>query len=219
MKTPAKLNFYLVDDHAIMREGLKMILTAQEGNLVVGEAGDGAVALEEIDRLKPDVLLLDISLPTVSGIEITRKVRKYHPDIKIIILSRHDNEEYLAQLLKYGIHGFVLKDEAGDDLLRAVGALRKGERYLSPRLANHLMNNFESGAPISASNQFSLLTNREREILKLIAEGNSNNEVAKLLWISPQTVRVHRQNMMSKLKVHKVADLVKYAIKEGMIEP
>ena len=218
MKNDNTKTFYLVDDHAIMREGLKLILTAQKGNIVIGESGDGAIALEEIDRLIPDILLLDISLPKVSGIEITRKVRKYHPDMKIIILSRHDNEEYLSQLLKYGIHGYVLKDDAGNDLLRAVEAVKKGERYLSPRLAAHLMNNFESRGILGEKNQFTLLTNREREILKLIAEGNSNDAIGKLLWISPQTVRVHRQNIMSKLKVHKVADLVKYAIKEGIIE-
>ena len=213
-----ELRYYLVDDHAIMREGLKHILTAVPGNIVIGEAGDGGVAIEEIDRLKPDIILLDISLPTVSGIEITRKVRKYHPDIKIIILSRHDNEEYLSQLLKYGIHGFVLKDDAGNDLLRAVDAILKGDRYLSPRLASHLMNNFESGSKVSESEQFTVLTNREREVLKLIAEGKSNEDIANLLWISPRTVKVHRQNVMSKLKIHKVTDLVKYAIKEGITE-
>lgn len=214
-----KVTFYLVDDHAILREGLKHILMTIPEHSIVGESGDGGVALEEIDRLKPDVILLDISLPTVSGIEITRKVRKYHPNTLIIILSRHDNEEYISQLLKYGIHGFVLKDDAGNDLLRAVEAVLKGEKYLSPRIAMRLMGGFEAGGKkITADDQFTLLTNREREILKLIAEGLSNDKIATTLWISSRTVKVHRQNIMNKLKVKKVTDLVKYAIKSGIIE-
>lgn len=212
-----KLTFYLVDDHAILREGLKHILSSQPENVVIGEAGDGGIAFEEIDRVKPDVVVLDISLPVVSGIEITRKVRKYHPDIFIIILSRHDNEEYISQLLKYGIHGFVLKDDAGEDLLRAVEAIRKGEKYLSPRIARQLMEGLGNREK-NPEDQFSLLTNREREVLKLIAEGNSNEKIAQILWISPRTVKVHRQNIMAKLKVNKVTDLVKYAIKSGIIE-
>ena len=212
-----KTTYYLVDDHAILREGLKHILLTMPENEIIGEAGDGGIALEEIDRLKPDVVVLDISLPTVSGIEITRKIRKYHPETFIIILSRHDNEEYISQLLKYGIHGFVLKDEAGEDLLRAVDAIRKGEKYLSPRIAKQLMEGYETRGKKN-DDQFSVLTNREREILKLIAEGNSNDQIAEILWISPRTVKVHRQNIMAKLKVNKVTDLVKYAIKSGIIE-
>ncbi|MCE9499396.1 MAG: response regulator transcription factor [Leptospira sp.] len=213
-----KFRLYLVDDHVILREGLKHILVSGiEDGEVIGESGDGGKAYEEIDRLKPDMVLLDISLPTMSGIEVARKLRKYHPDMKIIILSRHDNEEYVKELLKYGINGFVLKDDAGEDLLRAVGAVRKNETYLSPRITGHLISNLGLQKK-QESGQFTILTNREREILKRIAEGKSNEEIGKALWLSPKTVKVHRQNIMKKLNIHKVTDLVKYAIKSGLVE-
>lgn len=216
------VRIFLADDHTILREGLKHILTTLPDCEVVGEAGDGQQALEAIEQLKPDIAVMDISMPVTTGIEVTRKLRRYHPDIKIIVLSRHDNEEYVYQLLKYGIHGYIVKEEAGDDLLRAVEAVLKGETYLSPRIAKKVMSDFRAGsrkendAPIAQ--QFSVLTNREREILKLIAEGMSNEEIAKALWISPRTAKVHRANIMKKLDVHKVADLVKYAIKAGLVE-
>jgi len=217
-----KWRLYLVDDHAILREGLKHILVSGiEDGEVIGESGDGGKAYEEIDRLLPDMVILDISLPTMSGIEIARKLRKYHPDMKIIILSRHDNEEYVKELLKYGVNGFVLKDDAGEDLLRAVGAVRKNETYLSPRITGQLISNpglQENPTKKQESGQFTILTNREREILKRIAEGKSNEETGKALRLSPKTVKVHRQNIMKKLNIHKVTDLVKYAIKSGLVE-
>jgi len=211
---------YLADDHAILREGLRHILSGIPGITVVGEASDGGKALEEIEELKPDMVLLDISMPTVTGIEIARKLRKYHPDMKIIILTRHDNEEYVRQLLKHGIHGYVLKDDAGNDLIRAVEAVRKNETYLSPRITRSIVADFdtERRRRSAETGQFEVLSDREREVLKLIAEGKSGEEVAKALRISGRTVKVHRQNIMKKLDVHKVADLVKYAIKAGLIE-
>lgn len=216
-----KFRIYLADDHAILREGLKYILINNTPCEVVGEAGDGQTAMEEIEVLKPDIVILDISMPNLTGIEVTRRLRKYHPEMKVVILSRHDNEEYVEQLLKYGIHGFVLKDEAGNDLVRAVEAVIKDEVYLSPRITRNLMSDIKNPGErkSESSGQFTLLTNREREILKLIAEGKSNEEVARLLWISPRTVKVHRANLMKKLDVHRVADLVKYALKAGLIEP
>lgn len=221
----AKIKVYLADDHAILREGLKLILTSQTNCEIVGESGDGKDALEEIEQLKPELVILDISMPSMTGIEIARKLRRYYVDMKIIILSRHDNEEYVKQLLKYGIHGYVLKDDAGNDLIRAVEAVFKGEIYLSPRITNRLVMDFQCINKQSQKknheetiNSFSVLTNREREIVKLIAEGKSNEEVASSLWISPRTVKVHRANIMKKLNMHKVTDIVKYAIKAGIVE-
>jgi DNA-binding NarL/FixJ family response regulator len=230
-----KVTVYLVDDHVILREGLKLILNSLPYLEIIGEESDGAKAYQEIDQIKPNLLILDISIPSLSGIEIARKIRRYHPSIKIIILSRHDNEEYIQQMIKYGIHGYVLKDDAGNDLLRAVDAVLKNETYLSPRITNHLVKeisqkfaklskkkkNKNTGVEpetIEVPNAFSILSNREREILKLIAEGKSNTEVAESLWISPSTAKVHRANIMKKLKIHKVTDLVKYAIKSGIVE-
>lgn len=214
MAAGKKLRVFLADDHAIMREGLRHILNAVDFLEVVGEAGDGGEALESIEAMKPDMVILDISMPTVTGVEIARKLRRYHPSIKVIVLSRYDNQEYVQQLLKYGIHGYVLKDDAGQDLLRAIEAVRKDETYLSPRITKHLMADVGG----ETSGQFTRLTNREREVLKHIAEGRSTDEIAKILWISPRTVKIHRQNIMKKLDLHKVADLVKYAIKAGLVE-
>lgn len=217
-----KKTVFLADDHGILREGLRHIINQSGMCEVVGEAGDGQTALEQIDQLHPDIVILDISMPNLTGIEAARRIRKYHADMKIIILSRHDNEEYVEQLLKYGIHGYVLKDDAGNDLLRALDAVLKDETYLSPRITKQIMHDLTGPRKKNvdpASGQFSILTNREREILKLIAEGNSNEEIARMLWISPRTVKVHRSNLMKKLDVHRVADLVKYALKAGLIEP
>ena len=214
MAAGKKLTVFLADDHAIMREGLRHILNTVDFLEVIGEAGDGGEALERIESMKPDMVILDISMPTVTGVDIARRLRRYYPAIKVIVLSRYDNQEYVQQLLKYGIHGYVLKDDAGQDLLRAIEAVRKDETYLSPRITKHLMSDMGG----ESSGQFTKLTNREREVLKHIAEGKSTDEIAKLLWISPRTVKIHRQNIMKKLDLHKVADLVKYAIKAGLVE-
>ncbi len=213
---------FLADDHGILREGLKHILMQSSFCEVVGEAADGKEALEKIDEIKPDIVIMDISMPEMTGIEAARKIRKYYPDMKVIILSRHDNEEYLEQLLKYGIHGYVLKDDAGHDLIRAIEAVLKGETYLSTRITTRIMKDLSGSGrekKEAGTSRYQTLTNREREILKLIAEGKSNEEIGKGLRISPRTVKVHRSNLMKKLDVHKVADLVKYAVKTGLVEP
>lgn len=218
------LTVYLADDHAILREGLKHILEGAGYLKIVGEAGDGQQAILEIEQMNPDLVILDISLPKMTGIEMSRRLRKYRPDIKILILSRHDNEEYIEQLLKIGIHAYVLKDDAGDDLLRAIEAISRNQTYLSSGITARVVAGFASDATDKmetnddSSRIFDVLTNREREILKLIAEGHSTEQIAKSLWISPSTVKVHRQNIMKKLDLHKVADLVKYAIRAGLVE-
>lgn len=209
---------FIADDHVILREGLRMILNSSNLCEVVGEAGDGQEAFDKIAKLKPDIAILDISMPSLSGIELARKIRKYFPQIKIIMLSRHDNEEYVRQLLKSGIHGFVLKDEAGNDMMRALDAVMKNETYLSPRITKKIMENIREGTEKRKEDPFDILTNREREILKLIAEGRSSEEIGKKLVISASTVKVHRANIMRKLDIHKATDMVKYAIKEGIVE-
>lgn len=215
----------IIDDHAILREGLKLILHQVQDLEIIGEAGDGKTALEKIEQTKPNLILLDISLPEMSGVEVARNVRKNYPDIKIIILSRHDNEEYIQQLLKLGIHAYVLKDDAGDDLIRAIEAVKQNERYLSPRITTRIVTNLEQQGrrkrtiPESEEGKlFSILTHRERQILKHIGEGKSNEEIAKELQIALRTVKVHRQNIMKKLDIHNVAELVKFAIKSGIVE-
>ncbi len=215
---------FLIDDHAILREGLKLILNQVNDLKIIGEAGDGKTALEKIEELKPNLVLLDISLPEMNGVEVARNIRKNYPNIKIIILSRHDNEEYVQQLLKLGIHAYVLKDDAGDDLIRAIEAVKQNERYLSPRITTKIVSNLEQqgkrkrNLESEESKLFSILTHRERQILKHIGEGKSNEEISKELGIALRTVKVHRQNIMKKLNIHNVAELVKFAIKSGIVE-
>lgn len=217
-----EVRLFLADDHTILREGLKLIIEDVPHYTVVGEAGDGKEALDLIEKLKPHIAILDISMPTMSGIDVVRYMKKYVPESKIIILSRHDNEEYVKELLKNGVNGYVLKDDAGDDLLRAIDAVLKDNVYLSPGVATKVVSDYVSiergGDEEGTGSQFDLLTGREREVLKLIAEGRSGHEIAECLRISPRTVKVHRANIMKKLGVHKSSELVIYAVRNNIIE-
>jgi DNA-binding NarL/FixJ family response regulator len=221
-----KIKIFLADDHAIVREGIRLILSSEENYEIIGESSDGKETIEMVESLTPDILILDISMPTMSGIEVSRHVRKYVPETKIIILSRHDNEAYISQLLEYGIQGYILKDDAGDDLIKGIDEVMNDNVYLSPKITTAVVSDYLS---IKRSDKveddseeqmpsFDNLTAREREVLKLIAEGNDNNSVSTILHISPKTVKTHRANIMSKLDIHKVNDLVAYAIKNGYIE-
>lgn len=213
-----RTKIYLADDHAILRDGLKHILSGEGGMVVVGEAGDGKTAYEEIERIKPDVAVLDISMPVLTGLEVARLLRKYNNEIKIIILSRHDNEEYIQEALKNGINGYILKDNAGDDLIRAIHEVLKGNVYLSPRIVTMLTRGIVTNEKNDKNVRDGILSHREKEVLKLVAEGTQSSEIASLLRISVKTVKVHRLNIMNKLDIHNVTDLVKYAIKNGLIE-
>jgi DNA-binding NarL/FixJ family response regulator len=217
-----KIKIFLADDHQIFREGLKMILRANSDYEVVGESGSGKDALEKIDQLKPDLAILDISMPDMTGIEVAKDAIKFYSKIKVIILSRHDNIQYINEVLKNGINGYVLKDEAADDLVKAVEVVLQGETYLSPRVTKHLITDHftvPTGGKIHDSNDaFASLTDRERQILKLISEAKTNKEIASKLWISPKTVKAHRNNIMKKLNIHNVVDLVRFAVKNGLID-
>jgi len=218
-----KVKIFLADDHSILRDGLKMILENEEEFNIVGEAGDGREAYEMIEKLKPDVAILDISMPSMSGIELSRHLKKFLPNMKILILSRHDKDEYIKQVLQFGVEGYILKDDASDELIKAVKEVMKGNLYLSPRLASGMIREVismqsEGVEEVSEDSPFGILTPREREVLKLVAEGRNSNEAAEILRISPQTVKTHRVNIMRKLDIHKVNDLVAYAIKNGFVE-
>ncbi len=217
-----KIRILLADDHAILRDGLRYILNTTPDYEIVAEAGDGKEAIDKIEKIKPDIAILDISLPTLTGLEIARQVRKYFSGVKVIILSRHDNEEYVNQAIKYGVNGYILKDDASDDLLKAISETMKGNVYLSPRIITRMVGEYArgrgSGAAPEGDSVFETLSDREREILKLVAEGKTNIQISAALRISCKTVKVHRANIMQKLHVHKVTDLVKYAIKCGLVE-
>ncbi len=216
-----KTKVYIADDHAILRDGLKLILSQYDNFIIAGENGNGIKALEEIERIKPDVAVLDISMPGMTGIEIGRQIKKYNSKIKVIILSRHDNEIYIQQVLQNNIDGYILKDYAAGELLRAINDIMNGDIYLSPKIITKIANktNFYTVSDsLKTDNDSSNLSNREKEILKLISENNTNKQIAALLRISEQTVKAHRHNIMKKLNLHKVTELTKYAIKNEIIE-
>src|SRR5208337_4936748 len=190
-----KTRIFLADDHAIMRDGLKSIIAENDRFEIIGESGDGRETIELMDSRPPDLLILDISIPTMSGIEVARQTKKYHPNVKILILSQHDNEEYVSELMKIGVDGYMLKTNASAELLKALSEILNGNNYLSPRITTRLISGLrESGTAKAAdlTSCFKLLTNREREILKLIAEGKTNKEISSLLFISSETVKTHR---------------------------
>lgn len=208
----------LVDDHQILREGLKALLDEQPGIEVVGEAGDGTGAVAQCGVLRPDVVIMDILMPGMNGIEATAQIHRDYPDSRVLILSMYDDEEYVQQGIRAGAAGYVLKGFAADDLLRAVEEVHHGGSFLHPTVAAKLIQDYVRRAPAhEAPGGPGPLTPRERQVLRLIAEGNTNQEVAELLLLSRKTVENHRTSIMRKLGVHDVTELVKYALRTGLI--
>ncbi len=212
------VRIYITDDHAILRDGLRLILGNVDGFEVIGESRDGEQALREIPTLKPDVAILDISLPGLSGIETCRMIRKSAPDVHVVILSRHDNEVYVEQLLSLGVSGYVLKENASADLANAIHAAIEGDVYLSPKLVGNIVRQFDREKHPASANRLDALTHMEKSVVKLIAEGKSSKEIGKLLCVEALTVKKHRSNIMKKLGIHNTADLVVFAIKNGLKE-
>lgn len=209
----------LADDHAILRDGLRMVLEAQPGLTVVGEAEDGRQALEMVERLHPDVVVMDIAMPNMNGAEATRQITRRFPQTRVLILTMHENPQYLAQIVNAGAVGCVLKRSAGTELVTAVRAAARGESYFSPTLATMMLDVYRMQLAAKGEDELSMLTEREREVLQLIAEGKTNQEIAEQLVLSIKTVQTHRMHLMDKLGVHDRTELVKYAIRLGMISP
>ena len=209
----------LADDHAILRDGLRMVLEAQQGITVVGEAEDGRQALEMVERLHPDVVVMDIAMPNMNGLEAARQIKRRWPDVRIVILTMHENQQYLTQIVKVGASGAVLKRSAGTELVSAIKAAARGESYFSPSIAGMLLEDYRARLTQEAPEETEVLTEREREVLQLIAEGKTNQEIAEILTLSIKTVQTHRAHILEKLDVHDRTDLVKYAIRQGMIPP
>jgi len=209
----------LVDDHAVVRSGLKMLLGSQREMEIVGEAGSAAEALTETERVQPNVILMDIGLPDKTGIEATREIKNKFPEVYIVALTIHEDEEYFFQMLDAGASGYVPKRAAPEELITAIKAAANGEVYLYPSLAKLLVRDFFSIEHM-ADQKINLdgLTEREREILTHLAEGESNDQIATLLVISPKTVERHRENIMRKLNLHSRSELVRYAIRKGIIK-
>lgn len=208
----------LVDDHAVVRSGLRMLLENERDVEIVGEAGTAAEALEAAVRLKPNVVLMDIGLPDISGIDATREIKRRCPDVSIVALTIHEDEEYFFKMLEAGASGYVPKRAAPEELLTAIRAAATGQVYLYPSLAKLLVRDFLSGGRPSSDQTTSELTDREQEVLTYLAEGANNEEIAMALVISRKTVARHRENIMRKLNLHSRAELVRYAIRKGIIK-
>jgi two-component system, NarL family, response regulator NreC len=209
----------LVDDHAVVRSGLKMLLSSHAEMEIVGEAATASEALQLTGETIPDVILMDIGLPDKNGIEATREIKVKYPDVKIVALTIHEDEEYFFQMLNAGASGYVPNRAAPDELLTAIRAAAAGEVYLHPSLAKLLVRDFLSAdRPAEKKAGLDGLTDREHEVLTHLAEGSSNDEIASALVISPKTVERHRENIMRKLGLHSRSELVRYAIRKGIIK-
>jgi DNA-binding NarL/FixJ family response regulator len=217
------MSFYrivLADDHVLFRQGIKNILEAAEGLEVVGEANDGLQLLEVLKGVAADMVILDISMPNLRGLEATREIKMISPDLKVLILSMHKDTKYVFYALTAGAEGYLLKQDADTELFAAIEKIRQGEHYISPLLSGGLTRDLiraSQNGPVTSPPD--PLTVREKEILKLIAEGMSNKEIADMLYISIRTVEHHRENIMKKLNIKKMAKLVRYAIHQGYTSP
>lgn len=209
----------VADDHLVVRAGLRALLESKSGWQVCAEASNGREAVEKARRLKPDVAVLDIAMPLLNGVEATRQIRKLSPKTEILILTMHDSDTLVQEVMEAGALGYVLKDDADRDLIFAVDALRQHQRYLSPRASSAASRaSAPPGAAVSGDQRRSRLTPREREILQLLAEGKGNKEVADLLGISVKTAETHRANIMLKMDFHSITELVRYAVRNKIIQ-
>lgn len=207
----------LADDHRMMREGLKALLEKTNRVIVVDEAEDGKSTVSLAEKRMPNVIVMDVAMPGLNGIEATRKIRKSNPNARVIALSGHADRRLVSEMLKAGASGYVLKSRASDELVHAIDEVMQGRTYLSPEVTQGVVDTYVRNTPKSGENPaFATLTNREREVLQLLAEGRSTKEMAGELQVSVKTVETHRQNMMRKLQVFSVAELTKYAIREGV---
>jgi DNA-binding NarL/FixJ family response regulator len=205
----------IADDHGIVRSGLRMLLDNAPGIEVIGEAADGAAARDMAIRERPDVAILDVKMPKLTGLQATREIRTHAPDVSVLILSMYDDERYLFEALKAGASGYVLKAQADSDLLEAVRAVERGEPFLTPKAQRALIKDVLGGGAGDADE----LTPREQEVVKLVAEAHTNKEIAEILHLAEKTVENHRSNAMRKLGMRDRVELVRYAIKRGLIEP
>jgi len=214
-----KIKLLVADDHKIFRQGIKKLLEEEPDLQVVGEAADGREAVKKATELKPDMVLMDIAMAKLNGLEATRQIKKSLPRTKVVMLTMHKNEEYVLQSFQAGASGYILKEGAVEELVSAIRSIHQDKSFLSPAISKTLIDAYlrkmETG---KIETPFDLLTDREREVLQLIAEGYTNREVAKALFISVKTVEAHRAHIMQKLNIHEVAKLVKYAIQKGLVD-
>jgi two-component system response regulator NreC len=215
----SKIRVFLADDHLILREGIRSLLGKVPDIEVVGEAGEGGETVAKVEQLVPDVVLMDITMPGMSGLEATKQIKQKYPQVKVLILTIHETNQYLSQMLQAGASGYVVKTTAASELISAIRAVYQGDVYLYPSITRMLVEDYlqrvEGG---EEKISYEGLTNREREILMYIADDKKNKEIADLLGISIRTVQAHRTNLMDKLGAHDRTELVKYAISKGIID-
>lgn len=214
----SSISILLADDHTVMRRGLRLLLESQPDLCVVAEAADGRQAIEQAEATTPDVAVMDIAMPNLSGIEAAQRISAVLPNVAIVILSMHSDEGYVLRALKAGVKGYVLKGCAEDDLIQAIRTVHQGKTFFSPDISRMLVEDYiREIRTRGAEESYDLLTSREREILQLLAERRSNKEIATALNLSPYTVETHRRNLQEKLNLHSFAELILYAVRKGVI--
>lgn len=215
------IGILLVDDHAIIRQGLRSLLEKQPDLEVIAEAADGRKAIELVREVLPDIVIMDVTMPSLNGIEATRQICSTFPEVKVIALSIHSNRRFIGDMLQAGAAGYILKDSLFEELIRAIKAVTAGDRYLSPKITGVVVDDYIKHLSTSADSPLATLTSREREVLQLVAEGRSTKQVALELHVSTKTIEANRRQIMEKLELHSVAELTKYAIREGLtsLEP
>lgn len=214
----SKIKILVADDHALLREGIIAILKLHDDVEVVGEASDGVDAIHKALKLKPDIVLMDIAMPGLGGLEATLEIKKAAPEIKILVLSQYDDREYVSRLIKAGVSGYILKHAVGTDLLSSIRAVARGEFYLYSAIASSVIGDYLSKGTEAVEEPYERLTDREKQVLKLIAEGHTHKEIASMLDISVKTVIAHYTNFQEKLDIRTRAGLIKFAIQRGIVK-
>ncbi|MFC1910054.1 response regulator [Chloroflexota bacterium] len=210
-----KIKIMVVDDHAILREGIRALLGLEEDIVIIGEASEGNEAVIKARELNPDIIIMDIAMPGLDGLEATRLIKKKNPKVKVLILTQHDNKEYIISTIKAGATGYVPKRALGSELVTAIRAVHKGESFLYPSAAMTLIEEYRSQT--LKIDPYDSLTAREREVLKLIAEGRTSKEIAAMLYLSLKTILAHRSRIMEKLNIHNRTELIKFAMRKGLV--
>jgi len=214
----SKIHILIADDHTLLRNGICAILKDEQDMVIVGEANDGREAVRLAGQLKPNVVLMDIAMPLLNGLEATRQIKREHPEINVLVLTMYDNEEYFRKMLEVGASGYIIKRAAATELVSAIRAVYHGEAVLSPAITRLLLEDYLNHDLRNEKDDPNALSSREREVLQLIAEGKTSREIAEILNLSVKTVQSHRTNLMQKLDLHDRGELIKYAIQKKIIE-